>query len=86
MSDENLSPTSLREPCGCVSYSISSACSSMSLHMWSHDFAEMTWHVRSTCYVIGEYIEHTLLSREVPVVEPMYVATSDQWFWPIHAP
>ncbi len=35
----------------------------------------MRWHLRSTCQVIGVKREQTSLSREVPVVEPVYLAT-----------
>merc|ERR1711865_855914 len=38
--------------------------------------AEMRWHLRSTCQVIGVKREQTVLLREVPVVEPVYLPMS----------
>eukprot|EP00584_Thalassiosira_punctigera_P018530 CAMPEP_0172557638 /NCGR_PEP_ID=MMETSP1067-20121228/74379_1 /TAXON_ID=265564 ORGANISM="Thalassiosira punctigera, Strain Tpunct2005C2" /NCGR_SAMPLE_ID=MMETSP1067 /ASSEMBLY_ACC=CAM_ASM_000444 /LENGTH=30 /DNA_ID= /DNA_START= /DNA_END= /DNA_ORIENTATION= len=29
------------------------------------------WHLRSTCQVMGLYVEHISLERESPVVEPV---------------
>merc|ERR1719253_276244 len=48
----------------------------MSEHSLSKDDALIRWHFRSTCHVMGAYCEHTSLSREVPVVEPVYLVTS----------
>merc|ERR1711981_1316357 len=50
----------------------------MSAHILSKLEAEIRWHLRSTCQVMGVYWEHTLLLRDVPVVEPVYAATSFQ--------
>lgn len=67
----SVSETCSREPWGWMSSDMSSACSSMSLHILSKEDAEMRWHLRSTCQVIGPYAEQMVLSREVPVVEPV---------------
>ena len=39
--------------CWGVSLLMSSACSFMTLHIWSKLEAEIMWHLRSTCHVIG---------------------------------
>merc|ERR1719221_2140068 len=45
--------TSWREPCGCMSPDMSSRICNMSAHILSNDEAEMRWHLRSTCQVMG---------------------------------
>ena len=50
---------------------MSSVWAFMSAQSLSNDDAEIRWHLRSTCHVMGEYAEHTSLSRLVPVVEPV---------------
>merc|ERR1719277_1255291 len=68
--------TSAREPCGCISPDMSSCWDFMSAHILSKLEAEMRWHLRSTCQVIGAYPEQISLLRDVPVVEPVYFAIS----------
>ena len=60
-----------RLPCAYRSSDISSRCDFMSAHILSNVEAEMRWHVLSTCHVIGDHAEHTELSLDVPVVEPV---------------
>ena len=66
-----VSAVTSRLPCAYRSSDISSRCDFMSAHILSNVKAEMTWHLRSTCHVIGEYAEHTVLLLDVPVVEPV---------------
>jgi len=42
-----------REPCGCRSPDMSSRLPCMSWHILSNDEAEIMWHLRSTCHVMG---------------------------------
>ena len=56
LSAARMSSTSSRAPCACVSGSMLSACIFISLYSLSKDLAEMTWHLRSTCHVIGVYL------------------------------
>ena len=44
---------SARAPCGWMSECMSAFCASMSLHILSKLEAEILWHRRSTCHVIG---------------------------------
>merc|ERR1712176_700022 len=76
LSAVKLVQTSSRAPCGCRSPDMSSRICFMSAHILSNVEAEMRWHLRSTCQVMGVYAEHTSLLRLVPVVEPVYTAMS----------
>ena len=53
------------------SLTISSRCIFISAHMRSKLEAEIMWHLRSTCQVMGEYGEQTELLRVDPVEEPV---------------
>ena len=51
--DAGLHADNSRAPCGCTSMDMSSRIASISAHILSKLDAEMRWHLRSTCHVIG---------------------------------
>merc|ERR1712003_76604 len=71
--------TSSRAPCAWISIVISAGCCFMSKHILSKLDAEIMWHLRSTCHVMGVYWEQISSLRVVPVVEPVYFARSFQY-------